>query len=195
MGLVALRHVGPSQIRDRTHVFCISKLIHYHWATRKALKAPFDWSSESFPYWFPKTLGEREVMGHFIWGLWDGARLGSNWNSATFIQGRKLRWLFSFPRDSPQCPPARLLLAASPGQAFPGASMGGDRWVFPIFHLAQCLCLRNCSEEMGLILWGKFVDLATSYTYLSEELHTEIVRATLNFIWGREPHKTQKQQI
>ena len=34
MGLVALRHVGSSWIRDRTHVSCIGKRILYHWANQ-----------------------------------------------------------------------------------------------------------------------------------------------------------------
>ena len=36
MGLVALRHVGSSQIRDQTPVSCIGRQILYHWATREA---------------------------------------------------------------------------------------------------------------------------------------------------------------
>ena len=34
-GLVALRHVGSSQARDRTHVPCIGRQILYHCATRE----------------------------------------------------------------------------------------------------------------------------------------------------------------
>ena len=34
MGLVALRHVGSSGIRDWTHVSCIGKQILYHWANQ-----------------------------------------------------------------------------------------------------------------------------------------------------------------
>ena len=36
-GLVALRHVGSSPTRDRTHVSCIGRQILHHWATREAL--------------------------------------------------------------------------------------------------------------------------------------------------------------
>ena len=36
-GLVALKHVESSQIRDRTHVSCISRWILYHWAPVKPL--------------------------------------------------------------------------------------------------------------------------------------------------------------
>ena len=36
MGLVALRHVGSSWIRDRTRVSCIGGWILYHWAIREA---------------------------------------------------------------------------------------------------------------------------------------------------------------
>ena len=36
MGLVALRHVGSSWIRDQTSVSCIGRQILYHWITREA---------------------------------------------------------------------------------------------------------------------------------------------------------------
>ena len=36
MGLVALKHVGSSQIRDRTRVPCIGRQILNHWATRES---------------------------------------------------------------------------------------------------------------------------------------------------------------
>ena len=36
MGLVALQHVGSSQIRDGTHVSCFGSQILYLWATREA---------------------------------------------------------------------------------------------------------------------------------------------------------------
>ena len=35
MDLVALRHVGSSQTKDQTHVFCIGKQILIHCATRE----------------------------------------------------------------------------------------------------------------------------------------------------------------
>ena len=35
-GLVALQHVGSSQIRNPTHVSCIGKWMLYHWAIREA---------------------------------------------------------------------------------------------------------------------------------------------------------------
>ena len=35
--LVALRHVGSSWTRDRTHVLCISRWISNHWTTREVL--------------------------------------------------------------------------------------------------------------------------------------------------------------
>ena len=34
MGLVALGHVGSSQTRDQTHVYCIGRRIPNHWTTR-----------------------------------------------------------------------------------------------------------------------------------------------------------------
>ena len=36
MGLVALRHVGSSQIRDPICVSCFGRQILYHWTTREA---------------------------------------------------------------------------------------------------------------------------------------------------------------
>ena len=36
-GLAALRHVGSSQTRDRTHVPCISRWTLIHWVTREVL--------------------------------------------------------------------------------------------------------------------------------------------------------------
>ena len=36
MGLLALQHVGSSQIRDRTRVSCIGRQSLYHWANREA---------------------------------------------------------------------------------------------------------------------------------------------------------------
>ena len=41
MGLVALRHVGSSPIRDKTWVPCLGRLIFNHETTREALKAIF----------------------------------------------------------------------------------------------------------------------------------------------------------
>ena len=40
-GLVALWHVGSSQIRDQTHVSCIGRWILYHGATREAPRIVF----------------------------------------------------------------------------------------------------------------------------------------------------------
>ena len=42
MGLVAPRHVGSSQTRDRTRVPCIGRWILNHWATREARLITFD---------------------------------------------------------------------------------------------------------------------------------------------------------
>ena len=39
--LVALQHMGSSQIRDQTHVSCIGWRILYHWATKEAPKCYF----------------------------------------------------------------------------------------------------------------------------------------------------------
>ena len=39
-GLAALRHVGSSWARDRTHVPCIARRIVKHWTTREALNNP-----------------------------------------------------------------------------------------------------------------------------------------------------------
>ena len=41
MGLIALRHVGPSQTRAQTHVPCIGRQILNHSATREVLKCDF----------------------------------------------------------------------------------------------------------------------------------------------------------
>ena len=38
MGLVALRHVQSSRIRNQTHVSCTGRWILYHWAVRGALE-------------------------------------------------------------------------------------------------------------------------------------------------------------
>ena len=40
-GLVALRHVGSSWIRDRTHAPCFDRWILYDWATRETLQLFF----------------------------------------------------------------------------------------------------------------------------------------------------------
>ena len=37
MSLVALQHVGNSQIRDRNHVPCIGRWILNHWTTKEVL--------------------------------------------------------------------------------------------------------------------------------------------------------------
>ena len=37
MVLIALWHVGSSQLRDRTCIFCIGKQVHCHWAPTEAL--------------------------------------------------------------------------------------------------------------------------------------------------------------
>jgi len=37
-GLVAPRHGGSSQTRDRTHVLCIGRWILNHWITREVLR-------------------------------------------------------------------------------------------------------------------------------------------------------------
>ena len=66
MGLVAPQHVGSSRIRDQTHVSCIGRWIHYHWATREALKilkvdrdlTIFMVSSSSY---FPPALVSKEI--------------------------------------------------------------------------------------------------------------------------------------
>ena len=36
-----LWHVGSSQLRDRTHVSCIGRVILYHWATREIQESAF----------------------------------------------------------------------------------------------------------------------------------------------------------
>ena len=40
-GLAALRHLGSSWTRDRTHVSCIGRQILYHWTTREAPSSIF----------------------------------------------------------------------------------------------------------------------------------------------------------
>ena len=40
-GLVALRHVGSSWIRDRTHAPCLGRWILHNWATRETLQLFF----------------------------------------------------------------------------------------------------------------------------------------------------------
>ena len=48
MGLVALHHVGSSQIQDWTHVSCVSRRILYHWATRVVRDSHFFTGYTSF---------------------------------------------------------------------------------------------------------------------------------------------------
>jgi len=48
MGLVAPRHVGSSQTRDRTHVSSISRQVLYLWATREALAWLFRCNTRQF---------------------------------------------------------------------------------------------------------------------------------------------------
>ena len=51
MGLVALRHVGSSWIRDQTHVCCISRQILYHLATKENPQVPLSVGFPLSPHW------------------------------------------------------------------------------------------------------------------------------------------------
>ena len=67
MGFIALRHVGSSQIRDRTHVSCIGRQIFYSWATREAVKPLW---KEVFRARFPRHLLDCSHYPFFVyWAL------------------------------------------------------------------------------------------------------------------------------
>ena len=55
MGLVALRHVGSSWIRDQTSVSCIGRQILYHWITREA--PTFHFWAVTWVRWIQKGPG------------------------------------------------------------------------------------------------------------------------------------------
>ena len=61
IGLSALRHVGSSQTRDRTHVSCIGRQILYHWSSRVVSggSSPITVSSECMTPW--------EVLSPWLW--------------------------------------------------------------------------------------------------------------------------------
>lgn len=104
-------------------------------------------------------------------------------------QGREVAVFFplSLPQHLPTCP----LTEGQSQQASPWAST--HEWVGSPLLLAQCHCLGG----EGFVLWGesswnpaksreKPVNLATSFTSLSEDLQTEFVRASLNFMQERQ---------
>ena len=67
MGFIALRHVGSSQIRDRTHVSCTGRQIFYSWATREAVKPLW---KEVFRARFPRHLLDCSHYPFFVyWAL------------------------------------------------------------------------------------------------------------------------------